>query len=222
MELTKMLMGMFAPLPLMVIGYMLYFRFRAHRMLTAKIIAKCTATLMCAAAAFAGLFASGQSVWTSLLFWGIVACVLGDGLLEIHFVSGMAAFGTGHVLLTGWIYSLMSAAGGISPLVFIIWAAAYVVTLIAFGKYLKGLGAKMIPFLLYPTLLMAMAAMALVLPLRMGARALCTAFGGTLFAVSDMFVAKGFFDQLTPAWDRFALAIYYIAVYCLAVSSWFL
>jgi len=209
-------------LPILIAGYLLYFYFRARKMQTAKILAKCTATLMCAAAAYAGLAANSHSVWTSLLFWGVIACALGDGLLEIHFISGMAAFGAGHVLLAIWIYALFPLYGGASLLIIVIWTAAYALALGAFHKYLRSIGTMKIAFLLYAALLMGMAAMAVVLPLRVGVKALSVAVGGALFAISDMFVAKGFFDKLSPVWDRFALAIYYIGVYCLAIGAWFL
>lgn len=220
MNLTTMLTGMLAPLPLMVIGYMLYFPFRARKMRGAKIIAKCTATLMCVVAAFMGLTVTGQNPWVSLLFWGTVFCMLGDGLLEVHFLSGVVGFGLGHVCLIAWLLQL---SGGLSWLSLPVWALAYLAAVWAFRKYLPKLGAlTRIVFLLYPLVLMGMAAVAVALPVRLGVCALSVAVGGALFAVSDMFVAKGFFDKLSPGWDRFALAIYYIAVYCLALGAWLL
>ena len=210
-------------LPVLIAGYLLYFPFRKRRMRTAKIVAKCAATLMCAVVAYIGTRSSvGASPWLLPCFWGVVCCMLGDGLLEIHFLTGMAAFGLGHILLISWIYRLLVMSGGISLLVIAVWAAAYLAALFAFRKHLRSMGKTAIPFLLYAAVLMTMAAMAIILPFRFGAKAISVAIGGVLFAASDMFVAKGVFDRLSPFWDKFALAIYYIAVYCLALGAWFL
>lgn len=219
MNLTPTLL---CTLPVLIAGYLLYFPFRNRRMRIPKIMAKCTATLMCVVVACIGTLSIGQSPWLSLCFWGIVCCMLGDGLLEIHFLSGMAAFGLGHILLIGWIFTLFAMSGGVSSLVIVIWAIAWLAALLAFRNNLRQLGKKAIAFLLYAAVLMAMAAMAVMLPFRFDAAALSVAVGGALFAISDMFVAKGLFDYLSPFWDRFALAIYYIAVYCLALGPWFL
>ena len=207
-------------LPVMALCYALYFRFRRRRQVARKICAKCGATLMGVTVAVMGCIAGGANPLASLLCWGAALCMLGDGLLEVHFVSGMGAFALGHVCLIAWI---LRVSGGVSWLAVPLWAAAYIVALLAFGRYLNRLhGAMHVAFLLYPLVLIGMAAVAALLPLRLGLRAATVAVGGVLFAVSDLFVAKGVLDTLAPAWDRFALAIYYAGIYCLALGAWLL
>lgn len=184
-----------------------------------RVLPKCAATAVCAATAAAGLLNSGENPLQSLLFWGIVACAVGDGLLEFHFLSGMAAFGLGHVLLIG---ELARLSGRIDGIMLGLWVLAYVCLLYAFRKDLRAMSGNKAPFLLYPALLLAMAAIAVTLPWKIGWDALSVAVGGVLFAVSDAMVAKGFFGKLSPAMDRLALALYYAAVYLLALGAWLL
>lgn len=204
----------------MYLGYLLYFFYRKQQKKCQKILAKCGATLACVITALIGLRATGSDVPTSLVLWFAFFCMLGDGLLEIHFISGMAAFGAGHLVLICWIYGLFGMSGGVSLTEIMLWAAAYVLTLWGFRKHFRKLGKKRIAFVLYAGILLAMAAMALMLPSRYGVRTLPLAIGGLLFTVSDLLVAKGIFVGLSPAMDRFALAIYYISVYCISLSTW--
>lgn len=85
---------------------------------------------------------SGKSPWESLLFWGLAACCAADCVLEIHFVSGMAAFGAAHVLFIVWIlqqgepvwYSVL------------VWAALYGITAFLYRKIIPTLGKKLLRF----------------------------------------------------------------------------
>lgn len=216
------LLGVVAPIPVMAVCYCLYFYFRSRKRLCAKIAVKCGATSMCVLTALAGLLTTGQDAATSLLLWGIIFCMLGDGLLEVHFLTGMAAFGTGHVLLIAWIAGLYVSADAPAAATAVLCAVLYIAALLMFRSQLRTLGKRLPAFLLYPLVLMGMASMAIMLPARFGIRALPLALGGALFAISDLLVAKGVFFGISPALDRFALAIYYIAVDCLALSAWLL
>ena len=206
---------LFLSLPILALLYALFYRIKGHL----RLIPKCGATIVCAATAFAGLTSHGTNPLHSLLFWGIVACALGDALLELHFVSGICAFGLGHVLLIAW---MMSISGGISWISVLIWLLAYLGALVMFREDLRSVQGSKAPFLLYPIVLMAMASIAALLPWRIGTQATTIALGGILFTVSDIMVAKGVFGKLSPAMDKLALALYYLAVYALALSTWML
>ena len=210
------------PLLVMALCWHEYFVLRGKNRRMLRIGFKCTATLMAGVTAFTGLLEAGEMPLLSPVFWGIMFCMLGDGLLAIHFVSGMAAFGVAHFCLIGWIYGLYGMTGGIAPVTLVIWVLAYAGTVWAFRGHIRKLGKAKIAFLLYPAVLMAMAAMAATFPFRFGLRAWSIAAGGVLFAVSDLFVAKGVFSGISLAWDKFALAIYYLAVYCFALTMWLL
>lgn len=206
---------LFLSLPILALLYALFYRIKDHW----RLIPKCAATIVCAATAFAGLTAGGINPLRSLLFWGIVACALGDALLELHFVSGMGAFGLGHVLLIAWMVLL---SGGISWVSVLLWLLAYRGALVVFREDLRSVHGSKAPFLLYPAVLMAMASIAALLPWRIGTQATTIALGGILFTVSDIMVAKGVFGRLSPAMDKLALALYYLAVYALALGAWML
>lgn len=212
MDLT---VWMLLSLPVLALLYALFYRIKGHW----RLIPKCGATIVCAATAFAGLTAGGTYPLHSLLFWGIVACALGDALLEVHFVSGMGAFGLGHVLLIAWMVQL---SGGISWVSVLLWVLAYRAALVVFREDLRSVHGSKAPFLLYPVVLMAMAAIAALLPWRIGTEAICVALGGILFTISDIMVAKGVFGKQSPAMDKLALALYYLAVYALALGAWLL
>ena len=91
-----------------------------------------------------------------------------------------------------------------------------------FRRHWKRLGKALPAFLLYGMVLMAMASMAVTVTTRLGVSAVCIALGGALFALSDLFVARGIFIGLSRRADRFALAIYYLAVYLLSMSVWWM
>ena len=157
----------------------------------------------------------GKSPWESLLFWGLAACCAADCVLEIHFVSGMAAFGAAHVLFIVWIlqqgepvwYSVL------------VWAALYGITAFLYRKIIPTLGKKLLPFLLYPAVLMAMASLALVLPFTVGSRYWTAAVGALVFAVSDLLVAKGVLVGNSRACQHFTLALYDLALLGLALAG---
>ncbi|MDO4357749.1 MAG: lysoplasmalogenase family protein [Clostridia bacterium] len=201
--------------PALALCYVLFFRMSGRW----KILPKCCATAICAATAAIGLVSGGAAPLGALLFWGIAACAVGDGLLEIHFISGMGVFALGHVLLISWLVRL---SGGVSWMSLPLWALAYLGAWVLFRGELRKLGRKKAPFLLYAAFLMGMASVAALLPWRLGSQAVSVAIGGVLFATSDLMVARGFFGQLSPAMDRLALAIYYVAVYALALGAWLL
>lgn len=207
-------------LPVLAVCWDKYFLYKKTRTKGRMIAVKCCATLMCVLAAAVGTLASGNSLVASLPFWGALLCMVGDGLLEVHFLSGMAAFGAGHVVFIGWIYGLFAAGNGSLTVSVVLWLLLCIGVLRFFRCNLRALGKALPAFLAYAAVLMAMAAMALTLPLCYGWRAVHIALGGALFAASDMFVGKGMFERLSPAADRFALAIYYAAVYLLALGAW--
>ena len=157
----------------------------------------------------------GKPFWESLLFWGLAACCAADCVLELHFVSGMAAFGAAHVL---FILSILQAGKPVwvsIPL----WLVLYGITAFLYRKIIPTLGNKLVPFLLYPAVLMAMASLALVLPFTAGERYWPSAIGALVFAVSDLLVAKGVLVGNSRSCQHFTLALYDLALLGLALGA---
>lgn len=201
---------------LMALGTTLYFYFQYHDKKALSLFWKSFASGMMVLLCRVGLTNQGLPFWESLLFWGLAACCVADCVLELHFIAGMGAFGTAHVLFILWI---ITAAPPVWQSI-IIWIVLYGITGILYRKIIPTLGNKLVPFLLYPAVLMAMAAMALMLPFTAGPRYWTAAAGALVFAVSDLLVAKGVLVGNSRACQHFTLALYNVALLGLALAGW--
>lgn len=202
--------------PLMALGTVLYFAFQYHGQKALSLFWKSFASGMMVLLCGAGLVFDGKSPLNSLLFWGLVACCVADCVLELHFVSGMGAFGAAHVL---FILHILSAAPPVWYSI-LVWIALYGITAFLYRKIIPTLGKNLIPFLLYPAILMAMAAMAVALPFTAGISWWSTALGALVFAISDLLVAKGVLVGNSRACQHFTLALYDLALLGLALGAW--
>lgn len=201
---------------LMALGTTLYFYFQYHDKKALSLFWKSFASGMMVLLCGVGLAGQGLPFWGSLLFWGLAACCVADCVLELHFIAGMGAFGTAHVLFILWI---ITAASPVWQSI-IIWIVLYGITGILYRKIIPTLGNKLVPFLLYPAVLMAMAAMALMLPFTAGSRYWTAAAGALVFAVSDLLVAKGVLVGNSRVCQHFTLALYNVALLGLALAGW--
>lgn len=201
---------------LMALGTTLYFYFQYQGRKPLSLFWKSFASGMMVLLCGVGLTMQGVPFWQSLLFWGLAACCVADCVLELHFIAGMGAFGAAHVLFILWII-------GAAPPVWqsiAIWTILYGITGLLYRKIIPTLGKKLIPFLLYPAVLMAMAAMALMLPFTAGTRYWTAAVGALVFAISDLLVAKGVLVGNSRACQHFTLALYDLALLGLALAGW--
>ena len=202
--------------PLMALGTTLYFRYQYRGKKPLSLFWKSFASGMMVLLCGAGLVAKGTPFWSSLLFWGLAACCVADCVLELHFVAGMGAFGTAHVLFIVWIVQAAMPVWYSIP----IWVVLYGITAILYRRIIPTLGNKLVPFLLYPAVLMAMAAMALVLPVTAGWAYWTAAAGALVFAVSDLLVAKGVLVGNSRRCNHITLALYNAALLGLALGGW--
>ena len=202
--------------PLMALGTVLYFTFQYRGQKALSLFWKSFASGMMVLLCGAGLVLDGKSPLNSLLFWGLAACCIADCVLELHFVSGMGAFGAAHVLFILHILSIAPPVWYSIP----VWVALYGITAFLYRKTIPTLGKNLIPFLLYPAVLMAMAAIAVVLPFTAGTSWWSTALGALIFAISDLLVAKGVLVGNSRACQHFTLALYNAALLGLTLGVW--
>ena len=201
--------------PLMAVGTVLYFVFQYRGKKALSLCWKSFASGMMVVLCAVSLTMQGKPFWESLLFWGLADCCVSDCVLELHFVSGMAAFGAAHVLFILWILQ----AGKPVWISILLWLALYGITAFLYRKIIPTLGNKLVPFLLYPAVLMAMASLALVLPFTAGERYWPSAIGAQVFAVSDLLVAKGVLVGNSRSCEHFTLALYDLALLGLALGA---
>ena len=159
-------------------------------------VCKMLATLCAAALALSGgLKESGWLCVTALLL-----CAAADGLLCVHFVTGMAVFAAGHVAYMVWFLS-RQGFGWLSAAVFLPLLA------LGFGllwHWRDRLGRLGIPMCAYAVILSAMGA----LGIPCGGLA---ALAACLFVLSDIMVCRQVVMPVSLAFDVSALGIYYAA-----------
>ena len=204
--------------PVMIVGEIFHFKCKLLKLGKWNIPAKCTATWMAVWTAVTGYAGSGRPAFFLLVIGALVLFLAADALLEIHFYSGMAAFGAGHVLLLIWLFGETGFHWGMIP----VWAVLMVFVVGLFrGELREGKERPaMYLMLLYPAVLMAMVTAAVWLPAVGGASYLTAAAGAVLFAASDMMVGKQFFRPLPKAVNVLALTMYYAGILCLALVCW--
>lgn len=206
-------------LPLWAALFALYFILRRAKLMKQSLIAKCAATFLAAGSAGLALYQTHPGLrvlMTRPVLWFFGLCLVADALLEISFVPGMLLFGAAHVCLILWLLEL----GHIALLSVIIWVISYALTAWLFRRELPTLGKLTVPFLLYPALLGTSLALGLALPITTGWDWWPLALGVLCFYVSDMMVAKGQLSNLSPAWEKPAMVLYWGALYLIAVPLW--
>ncbi len=135
-----------------------------------------------------GLYALSQRAWLAGL--ALLLCAIGDVLLEIVFVAGMAAFALGHIV---YIFCFLEWGRvlGANKRDYPVAGIVLLASLILMGWFFPGLGELMIPALIYQLIITTMVATALVVKAPMMAR-----LGAVLFMVSDTLIAVGKFTDV--------------------------
>lgn len=203
-------------LPLWAAFFALYFILRREKCMRESLIAKCGGSFLAVGSAGTALYLRGINPLTQPIFWFFLLCTAADALLEIHFVTGMLVFGTAHVCLVVWLWSITSPSWWSLAL----WGLAYAVSAYLFRRELPTLGKLLVPFCLYPGLLGASLALALPLPFLAGGAYWPAALGALCFFISDMMVAKGELSGLPPGYQKPVMLLYWAALYLIACPLW--
>lgn len=132
-----------------------------------------------------GLYALSRRAWIAGA--GLLFCALGDVLLEIVFVWGMAAFAIGHIFYI-FAFAEWGRVLGLNkrdfPVVILVLAVSAGLLLWLVG----GMGELLIPALLYQAIITVMVCSAFVVKAPMLAR-----LGAVMFMLSDTLIAAGRF-----------------------------
>lgn len=200
-------------IPIMTAFLILYGICTNKNMGNKSILPKCAGSFVSLFASAVFCYISGVSPLTSLIFWGLLLCVAADALLDIHFISGMAAFGLAHIL---FIIRFSAGFSWYTPMIFVILFTAAIT---AFWKDFKTVNKFRWMFYLYPLVLAAMAALAVSLPFTLGFRFWPAALGGLLFAFSDSLVGKSFFGKKSKNIGAIIMSTYYAALYLISINS---
>lgn len=204
-------------LPLLAAIGIIYFKMKRQGLWHWDILAKCGGTYITAACAGVGIWLGGENPLTHLVFWFTVLCMLADGLLEIHFISGMLVFGIAHVLLIIWMAPLLTGHW----LTLIIWTACMALMFLLFKKYLQPLKSMAIPYTIYAGILSATFAIGISLAFQQGGPMLLLGIGAAFFYSSDLLVAQGHFADTTNSQQYYVMISYWGALYLMASSMWF-
>jgi uncharacterized membrane protein YhhN len=185
------------------------------RALTAKAACTFITVLVC----LYGMIETGASGATWILFAGICICVAADVIIGIHFVAGMLVFLCAHLCFIAYFLTLAPLKG----LSIVLFALLYAGIVKGFWKFLPALGKRLVPFTVYPAVLIIMFSIAMLLPFSLGSvGSVFLAVGAGLFAVSDVILAGNTLGDYSKTKDRAVLYLYYPAVYFLAVSVFYM
>lgn len=209
---------MAAAIPVIVAGGTLHFKMKEQSDKRWNILPKCLSTWMIVCTAALGVYLNGNEQSSVWILYATCFFFFADAFLEIHFFLGMIVFAIGHFLLIGWLI----VQGHITIAVLPVWLTGMMITLILFRKEISEgkKNPKIYLMILYPSVLMAMMAMAVTLPFIAGWKYGWAAVGALLFSISDMMVGKGFFKKLPKKLDYWALALYYCGIFCLSMMTW--
>lgn len=203
-------------LPLWAAQFALYFILRRAGLKKQSLIAKCAGSFLAVSSAGWAISLKGGAAFAQPVFWFFLLCTGADALLELSFVPGMLLFGAAHICLVIWLWGL-APVGWLS---LILWVLAYAAAAWLFRRELPTLGKLTVPFCLYPALLGASLALGLALPFTAGASYWPLALGTLCFFVSDMLVAKSELSHLDDFWQKPVMALYWLALYFIAVPLW--
>ena len=96
----------------------------------------------------------------------------------------------------------------------------YAAAALLFRKRFRDMGERLVPFVLYAAVILAMLSMALCLPTYR--EPWCWRGGACLFAVSDLTLARNILnaERCTKRSEAISLAFYYGGLYLIALSVW--
>lgn len=206
--------------PAIAAGMILHFKLKEWEKKPWNILPKCLSTWIVVGTAAIGLWFNGDSrgLHTTWILCALILFMAADGLLEVKFFIGMAAFAVGHLILIAWILS----RGYFLPVSIVLWVFLLAAVFLIFKKELSQFKEKPVFYLtlLYPAVLAAVVSAAVMLPQAFGVSYWWIAAGIVLFAVSDMFVGKNFFHPLSKETNYLALSLYYAGILCIAMMTW--
>ena len=194
-----------------MIGFYLAFQHLKHKIGHSKapsIACKCAATGMAVLVGVLGAARSGlPSNW--VMAAGLIACMLADGLLCVHFMVGGAMFAAGHLLYI-IAFCMMNRPGWPS---FALFAAMLLLVTALFTKFRGRVDAKrFFPAYAYATILCVMVALS-------AAQRPLFFVGAVLFAMSDATLAyHGMMKQKSLMLDNISLAMYFLGQFVLALA----
>lgn len=170
---------------------------------------------------YAALQNNGKIFW--LICGGAFLCMCADVLLELHFVTGAAVFGAGHICYIAAFVTRVKPD--------ILTAAVFVILiggmLLLHGRNLSDFHNKLVPAILYALLLCFMAAMAVTILAEEGSPAgIVTALGGIAFFLSDNILVKckmaekrsRLSEHRSTTAGAWLLFLYYLAVYLITAG----
>lgn len=206
--------------PAIAAGMILHFKLKEWGKKPWNIVPKCLSTWIVVGTAAIGVWFNGDSggLHRTWILGALILFMIADGLLEVKFFIGMGAFAAGHMILIVWILQ----KGYFSPISILIWFILSAAVLLLFKKEMMQFKKKPIFYLtlLYPAVLAAVVSVAAVLPHALGKSYGWIAVGLALFAISDMFVGKNFFQPLSKSANYLALSLYYAGIFCIAMMTW--
>lgn len=196
---------------LMITLLQFYFRFN-----TLPLKASCTAVGVILAL-WASLKEPNFFSW--LICGALVLCMIADVILELHFVSGMLVFLTGHLMLITALL-LYTPTHWISLL---LWFLFYVGVVFFFRKYIPKLGKRFLPFAVYPAILLGMLSLTLPLPFILNhAGSWIFTFGALLFCCSDLLLAHNILSENSNRRrNHLVMYLYETAIFSLAFSVFY-
>lgn len=198
-------------LPVLAVFWWIYTRTRGSTALWHR-AAKCGATFMALTAAVIGAVFVQKSSEGWVLVLAVALCCVGDFLIERSLAQGIAGFAAAHAAFIAYMLLIAPPQLWSLPLALVF----YGLIALLFRRDLKNLGSMLMPLVLYPLVLSAMAALAVPLPFTLSPRYAVFAVGALAFAVSDMFVAKDAISNVSLRQKNGALLLYYLAVYAMA------
>lgn len=170
------------------------------------LLVKCAATAMAVLVCLLGALKGGSAAdW--VIFAGLVACMIADGALGVHFMLGTAIFGLGHVLYMVAFCMTKAPTWG-SLAVFVVFM---VILTWLFTRWKAGIGRRFPAFYAYGTLLCAMTALAFP-------QSPLLFIGAVLFAFSDATLAYGLFIKRNVKLGHVSLAAYYVGQFLIGFS----
>lgn len=214
--MPEYLIALLAALPLFAVTMPLYLHMKRgpHRKLA--LLLKGLSTLIPAALCFIGASSASAPPGSCWMATGLALCLVGDVVLELHFIAGMGAFLLGHLCYIGGFLSQKGPS---------LWIVGYFIPLMTlvtllFLPLLPKLEKPRTPYIVYVVVIVGMLSAALPLPFALGARGVLQAAGASLFVLSDLLLARNMLTFTNRVRDTVSLSCYYAGQYLLAISVW--
>lgn len=200
---------------LFAVLFPLYFRLKWRGEHAQSVIVKALCTLVPVTLCLNGCLVGGfVGFWW--LLGGLALCLAGDVAIEKNLFAGMGAFALAHGLFIAAFVMYARPQWLAVPVFLVLYASAAFL----FRKRFRDMGERLVPFVLYAAVILAMLSMALCLPAYPGTMVL--AGGACLFAVSDLTLARNMLnaERCTKRSEAISLAFYYGGLYLIALSVW--